>query len=78
LKSNPTKNYFIEVDTKLKVGGCYTTHNISDRSMGGYGRNGGRGGNGGSGDYLEYVRSLKNYETTLVNGTLVSYKKGEK
>jgi hypothetical protein len=46
--------------------------------MGGYGRNGGRGGNGGSGDYLEYVRSLKNYETTLVNGTLVSYKKGEK
>jgi caffeoyl-CoA O-methyltransferase len=72
------KNYFIDVDPKLKVGGCYTTHNISDRSMGGYGRNGGRGGNGGSGDYLEYVRSLKNYETTLVNGTLVSYKKGEK
>jgi caffeoyl-CoA O-methyltransferase len=72
------KNYFIEVDPKLKPGGCYTTHNISDRSMGGYGRNGGRGGNGGSGDYLEYVRSLKTYETTLVNGTLVSYKRGEK
>ncbi len=72
------KNYFIDVDPKLKAGGCYTTHNISDRSMGGYGRNGGRGGNGGSGDYLEYVRGLKNYETTLVNGTLVSYKKGEK
>lgn len=72
------KNYFIDVDPKLKVGGCYTTHNISDRSMGGYGRNGGRGGNGGSGDYLEYVRSLKNYETTLNNGTLVSYKKAEK
>jgi predicted O-methyltransferase YrrM len=72
------KNYFIDVDPKLKVGGCYTTHNISDRSMGGYGRNGGRGGNGGSGDYLEYVRSLKNYETTLVNGTMVSYKRAEK
>jgi len=72
------KNYFIDVDPKLKVGGCYTTHNISDRSMGGYGRSGGRGGNGGSGDYLEYVRSLKNYETTLNNGTLVSYKKAEK
>ena len=27
------KNYFIDVDPKLKVGGCYTTHNISDRSM---------------------------------------------
>ena len=25
--------------------------------------------NGGSGDYLEYVRSLKNYETTLNSGT---------
>ena len=32
------KNYFIDVDPKLKIGGCYTTHNISDRSMGGYGR----------------------------------------
>jgi len=72
------KNYFIEIDPKLKVGGCYTTHNISDRSMGGYGRNGGRGGNGGSGDYLEYVRSLKNYETTLNRGTLISYKRAEK
>lgn len=33
--------------------------------MGGYGRFGGRGGNGGSGDCLDYVKSLKNYETTL-------------
>ena len=72
------KNYFIEIDPKLKVGGCYTTHNISDRSMGGYGRSGGRGGNGGSGDYLEYVRSLQNYETTLNRGTLISYKRAEK
>ena len=69
------KNYFIDVDPKLKVGGCYTTHNISDRNAGGYG---GRGGNGGSGDYLEYVRNLKNYETTLNRGTLISYKRGEK
>jgi len=71
------KNYFIEIDPKLKVGGCYTTHNISDRSMGGYGRQGGRGGSGGSGDYLEYVRSLQNYETTLNRGTLISYKRAE-
>ena len=68
------KNYFIAIDPKLKIGGCYTTHNISDRSMGGYGR----GGNNGSGDYLEYVRSLKNYETTLNRGTLISYKRAEK
>lgn len=72
------KNYFMDVNPKLKIGGCYTTHNISDRSMGGYGRQGGRGGNGGSGDYLEYVRSLKNYETTLNRGTSVSYKRAEK
>ncbi len=24
------KNYFIDVDPKLKVGGCFTAHNISD------------------------------------------------
>jgi predicted O-methyltransferase YrrM len=71
------KNYFIDVDPKLQIGGCYTTHNISDRSMGGYGRSGGRGGNGGSGDYLEYVRSLENYETTLNRGILISYKRAE-
>jgi predicted O-methyltransferase YrrM len=72
------KNYFIEVDPKLKIGGCYTTHNISDRSTGGYGRYGSRGGSGGSGDYLDYVKSLNNYETTLNRGTLISYKRAEK
>jgi predicted O-methyltransferase YrrM len=63
------KNYFIDVDPKLKVGGCYTTHNISEtRRM-------------GEGNYLEYIRSLKNYETTLNsdgNGLLISYKRAEK
>jgi len=72
------KNYFIDVDPKLKVGGCYTTHNITDRSMGGYGRYGGRGGDGGSGDYLEYIRSLENYETTLNRGTLISFKRAQR
>jgi caffeoyl-CoA O-methyltransferase len=69
------KNYFTDVDPKLKTGGCFTTHNISDRSRGG------RGGNMGYGDYLEYVRSLKNYETTLNTnggGLLISYKRSEK
>jgi predicted O-methyltransferase YrrM len=72
------KNYFIDIDPKLKIGGCYTTHNISDRSGSGYGGHGGRGGNGGSGDYLDYVKSLRNYETTLNRGTLISYKRAEK
>jgi predicted O-methyltransferase YrrM len=69
------KNYFIDVDPKLKVGGCYTTHNIYDRSIGG------RGGNAWSGSYLEYVRSLKNYVSSLNSdgaGVLISYKKAEK
>ena len=65
------KNYFIDVDPKLEVGGCYTTHNISESSRrGGY-----------SQPYLEYVRSLENYETTLNTkggGLLISYKKAEK
>src|SRR5450759_383280 len=68
------KNYFTDVDPKLKVGGCYTTHNISDRGMGG------RSGGVAPG-YLEYIRSLKNYETTLNTqggGLLISYKKAEK
>jgi predicted O-methyltransferase YrrM len=69
------KNYFIDVDPKLKTGGCYTTHNISDRTLGG---RGGRGGSNDSGDYLEYVRSLNNYESTLLNGVLISYKRSPK
>ena len=67
------KNYFIDVDPKLKVGGCFTAHNISSR--------GGRGGNGGQGEYLDYVRSLKNYETTVNSeggGLSISYKRAEK
>ena len=62
-------NYFNDIDPKLKVGGCFTTHNISEtRRM-------------GEGEYLKYVRSLKNYESTLNTdgaGLLISYKRGEK
>ena len=69
------KNYFIDVDPKLKVGGCFTAHNISQ------GGRGGRGYGGGQGSYLEYVRSLNNYETTVNTsggGVSISYKKAEK
>jgi predicted O-methyltransferase YrrM len=68
------KNYFIDIDPKLKAGGCFTAHNISDRGRG-------YGGYGGQGAFLEYVRSLKNYETTVSNaggGVSISYKKSEK
>lgn len=58
--------YFKEVDSKLVVGGCFTAHNVTD----------------GFGDvkrFLNYVRSLSNYETTIdrssSSGISISYKK---
>ena len=58
--------YFKEVDPKLTVGGCFTAHNVTD----------------GFGDvkrFLDYVRSLPNYETTIdrssSSGISISYKK---
>ena len=76
------KNYFIDVDPKLVVGGCFTAHNIMDRSYGGgRGGRGGYGGYGGQGVFLDYVRSLSNYETTVNSnggGISISYKKAEK
>jgi len=65
------KNYFKDVDPKLVVGGCYTTHNIQE---------GGRGGRGWNQEYLNWVRSLENYESTLNSdggGVLISYKRSE-
>ena len=65
------KNYFIALDPKLEVGGCYTSHNVY---MGSYRRR------GGSGDYLDYLLSLPNYETTVDNrggGLAISYKKSK-
>jgi len=72
------KNYFIDLDPKLKTGGCFTSHNVYDRSAGG---RGGRGGGSGQDVYLEYVKSLKNYETTVNStggGLAISYKRADK
>jgi predicted O-methyltransferase YrrM len=66
------KQYFLDVDPKLVVGGCYTTHNIRSSS---YGRRG--GGNQG---YYDFIMSLDNYESTLNTqggGVLISYKKAD-
>jgi predicted O-methyltransferase YrrM len=68
------KNYFIDIDPKLKVGGCFTCPNIAEIGRG-------YGGYGGQADFLRYVRSLPNYETSLNTrggGVSVSYKKSEK
>ena len=68
------KNYFIDTDPKLIVGGCFTAHNVSERGRG-------YGGYGGQAEFLQYVRSLKNYETTVNSnggGISISYKRSEK
>ncbi|MGO9567891.1 MAG: O-methyltransferase [Desulfomonilaceae bacterium] len=65
------KNYFNAVAPKLVVGGCYTTHNVSDRGRGWFGLR----------SYADYLKGLKNFETTFNEkgvGVAISYKKSEK
>ena len=63
------KNYFVAMDPKLKVGGCFTAHNTAMRAN-------------GIREFLEYVESLSNYETTFDEdsreGISISYKKASK
>jgi len=58
--------YFKKVDPKLVAGGCFTAHNVTD-------------GFGDVKTFLNYVRSLPNYETTIDrssgSGISISYKK---
>jgi predicted O-methyltransferase YrrM len=57
--------YFKDMDPKLKVGGCFATHNV-DRNTN-YG-------------FYEYVSKLSNYKTTLDTkgaGVAISYKTGK-
>ena len=60
--------YFKDVDPKLKVGGCYTAHNVSNTY-------------GGAGEFVKYVQKLSNYTTTINNssssGISISYKKSQ-
>lgn len=59
------KNYFIAMDPKLEVGGCFTAHNTAMRGS-------------GISDFLDYVESLKHYDTTYApnsrSGISISYK----
>jgi caffeoyl-CoA O-methyltransferase len=62
-------NYFKAVFPKLTVGGCYTTHNITER---------GRGA-GGSREYLSLLRSTPGAETTVDargGGMAITFKRG--
>ena len=49
--------YFKDVDPKLEVGGCFTAHNVL------------RSGGGGAGLFLDYVKKLPNYRTTVETGS---------
>jgi caffeoyl-CoA O-methyltransferase len=58
--------YFKDLDPKLKLGGCFTAHNVLE-------------GYSGTGEFLEYVKKKANYETTIDKsssaGISISYKK---
>ena len=58
--------YFKDVEPKLLKGGCFTAHNVSYAY-------------GGIKDFLDYVRRLPNYQTTIdrssSSGISISYKK---
>lgn len=61
------KNYFMEIDPKLEVNGCFTAHNIT-----------GSRGYWGTGEFFDYVRNLPGYETSLNRsgaGVSISFKR---
>ncbi len=58
--------YFKDLQSKLSVGGCFTAHNVNNNFS-------------GINDFMEYVRSQKNFETTIAGsrgeGISLSYRK---
>jgi predicted O-methyltransferase YrrM len=60
--------YFQDVSPKLETGGCFTAHNV----LNGY---------GGTEEFLDYVKGLDNYETTVNkasrSGISISFKRSE-
>ena len=63
------KNYFIAMDPKLKVGGCFTAHNTAMRVN-------------GIGEFLRHIEGLEHYDTTINresrSGISISYKRANK
>lgn len=58
--------YFKDVEPKLVKGGCFTAHNVSNAF-------------GGMKEFLDYIRGLPNYQTTIdrssSSGISISYKR---
>ena len=77
-------NYLDAVLPKLKVGGCFAAHNVSETRFGmGGGRWRGGFGRGLGSDFYEYAKSLPFLDTKILNipgsaGMSVSFKKAEK
>jgi len=60
------KNYFIEMAPKLKIGGCYTSHNVNKSRSRGW-----------VSEYVEFLESREDFKTTFDErggGMSVSYK----
>ena len=60
------KNYFIDIAPKMKVGGCFTAHNVT-QNRGMY----------GIPEFVKYIESLSNFKTTYNyegGGVSISYK----
>ena len=59
--------YFKDLQNKLSAGACFTAHNVNNNFS-------------GVREFMEYVKSQKNFETTIVGskdeGISLSYKKG--
>ena len=49
--------YFKDLEPKLAVGGCFTAHNVL------------RSGGGAAAEFLDYVKKLPNYRTTVEAGS---------
>ena len=63
------KNYFIDLEPKISIGGCYTAHNTAMRVR-------------GISEFLDYIEQQKNFQTTIErqsrSGISISYKLNEK
>jgi caffeoyl-CoA O-methyltransferase len=59
------KQYFIDLESKLKSGGCFTTHNVADGQA--------------DTDFMNYVKNHPRFTTTIDRtsraGIMISYKK---
>jgi caffeoyl-CoA O-methyltransferase len=59
------KNYFISMDPKMEIGGCFTAHNTAMRGS-------------GISDFLEHIESISHFNTTHApdsrSGISISYK----